>query len=50
MPQDEVEMEHFERIVTDVRARLDPAVFTTAWAEGQAMAPEQAVACVLARG
>jgi predicted ATPase/DNA-binding CsgD family transcriptional regulator len=36
-----------ERIIADVRAQLDPAVFEAAWAEGRAMTLERAVALAL---
>jgi predicted ATPase len=48
MLQDDVELQHYERIVAVVRASLDPEVFATAWVQGQTMAPEQAVASLLA--
>jgi predicted ATPase/class 3 adenylate cyclase len=38
----------YERIVATVRAYLEPAVFAAAWAEGQAMSLEQAVAYAVA--
>ena len=37
----------YEQLVAAVRAQLDEAAFETAWAEGRAMAPEQAVAYAL---
>jgi predicted ATPase/DNA-binding CsgD family transcriptional regulator len=36
-----------ERFVNDVKAQLDKATFEAAWAEGQAMTYEEAVACAL---
>jgi tetratricopeptide (TPR) repeat protein len=36
-----------ERFVNDVKAQLDKATFEAAWAEGQAMTFEEAVACAL---
>ncbi len=48
MLQADTELQHYERIVAVVRARLDPEVFATAWVQGQTMAPEQAVASLLA--
>ena len=36
-----------ERIIADVRAQLDPAVFEAAWAEGRTMTLERAVALAL---
>ncbi len=48
MLQEDVELQHYERIVAAVRTGLDPEVFATAWAQGQAMAPEQAIASMCA--
>jgi hypothetical protein len=39
---------HYERSVAAVRMALDAAVFTEAWAAGQAMPLEQAIAYALA--
>ena len=38
--------EHLDAMET-ARKRLDAAVFTAAWEEGQAMTLEQAIACAL---
>ena len=37
------EREEYERVVAEVRARLDQATFAAAWAEGRAMPLEQAI-------
>jgi predicted ATPase/DNA-binding CsgD family transcriptional regulator len=39
-----VERAVFERNVVDLRAHLEATTFTTAWAEGEAMTPQQALA------
>jgi serine/threonine protein kinase len=36
-----------DRILAVVRAQLDEATFSTAWAEGNAMTLEQAITCAL---
>ena len=41
------ERHEWERYVPATRAQLDEATFTAAWAEGQAMSLEQAVAYAL---
>ena len=43
-PLDQVEI---DRIITRIRAQLDPATFETAWAEGRTLTLEQAAANVL---
>jgi hypothetical protein len=45
---DGVEHAHHKCVVVAVQAQLNEVTFATAWAEGQAMAVEQAVAYVLA--
>jgi tetratricopeptide (TPR) repeat protein len=44
---DPVDRGDWERIQAEVRAQLDEASFASAWAEGQAMSPEQAIAYAL---
>jgi hypothetical protein len=39
----------YERDLADVQAQLEPGAFLAAWAQGQAMAAEKAIACALDR-
>jgi hypothetical protein len=41
------EQAEYDRELTATRAQLAAAGFEAAWAEGQAMTPEQALACAL---
>jgi predicted ATPase/DNA-binding XRE family transcriptional regulator len=43
-PADQVEFDHYLAVV---RAQLDEATFTSAWAEGRAMTPQQAIELAL---
>ncbi|MEZ4869358.1 MAG: helix-turn-helix domain-containing protein [Caldilineaceae bacterium] len=43
------EHSHYERILSTVRVQLDDVTFSTAYAEGYAMTPDQAVAFALAQ-
>lgn len=47
VPLPPVDHKDNERLVTAVRALLDPADFEAVWAEGRAMTTEDAVACAL---
>jgi tetratricopeptide (TPR) repeat protein len=47
LPYDQIERSHYEQIVAAVRAQLDEASFTAAWAEGETMSLDQ---CMVAIG
>ncbi len=48
LPREAYDTPDYERWLATARARFDPASFAAAWAEGEAMSLEQAVAYALA--
>lgn len=48
LPMDQLERAYYEHTVATARTQLDEATFATAWAAGQAMSLEEAVAYALA--